>query len=497
MNKNILILLLTIFYFKDISAQTFTQNDQRIGDTSVNYVNPEFSPQGNYMVWIEVDTTNGFSGKVWQCGIDPNTGNLIPPDGKGFSPFTSNVYARPADWGVDSLGIYYVGATLLGQIKFVRPTSPTAATITNIPAPLNNKRRVFYPSQLPGINKRFVSYVLNDSVNGFSSNTPQNSYYQLRLMDLDNPSNDYLIEQQNSIFPLPVPMDVIVPRWIKGSHYLTFGSADANNNVQAKEFNAFNPLSPPVFVTNDPYNKVDGNPVLNPFSNQQYFMSGLNATDSAYFFKRSGFGQIFTQNEIVRPVSVNLQNPSLNQSHEPFLFNGDLYSAFQINNDGGNFFNTTLNQPGEIWMTTINQSPQQMWLLSEFDSTLNISEPEPYVGNNKVWVYYSAVKIQPNVPLLKRKFQLRRCETPLNITSSLNELNENKHLTIFPNPVKSELNIISDNNMFDIRIFDKMGRLILKDSNTKKINIENLSSGLYMIQIVFNSKSFVYKFIKN
>jgi hypothetical protein len=316
-------------------------------------------------------------------------------------------------------------------------------------------------------------------------------------MDLDNPSNDYLIEQQNSIFPLPVPMDVIVPRWIKGSHYLTFGSADANNNVQAKEFNAFNPLSPPVFVTNDPYNKVDGNPVLNPFSNQQYFLSGINASDSAYFFKRSGFGQIFTQNDVVRPVSVNLQNPSLNQSHEPFLFNGDLYSAFQINNDGGNFFNTTFNQPGEIWLTTIDSSQQIMWLLSQFDSTMNISEPEPYVGNNKVWVYYSAVKIQPNVPLLKRQFQLRRCETPLNITSSLNELNENKHLTIFPNPLKSELNIISDNNMFDIRIFDKMGRLILKDSNTKKINIENLSSGLYMTQIVFNSKSFVYKFIKN
>jgi len=494
---NIRIILLLIFLVKNLSAQTFIPSNQRIGDTTINYVNPEFSPTGNYILWAEVDTNNGFTCKIWQCGIDPNTGDLIPSNGKGYNPFNANIYTRPADWGIDSIGPYYVGSTALGQIKFVRPTSPTSATVTNVTAPLNNKRRVFYPSQLPGINKRFVIYVLNDSINGFSSNTPQNSYYQLRLMDLDNPNNDYLIEQQNSAYPLPVPMDVIVPRWIKGSHYLTFGSADANNNVQAKEFNAFSPLSPPVFVTNDANNKIDGYPVLNPFSNQQYFMSGINATDSAYFFKRSGFGQIFIKNEVIKPTSINLQNPALNQSHEPFLFNGELYSAFQINNDGGNFFNTTLNQPGEIWMTTIDQNPQQMWLLSEFDSTLNISEPEPYIGNNKVWVYYSAVKIQPNVPLLKRQFQLRRCETPFNVTSIINENIENNYFKIFPNPVATELNIISDINEFDVRIFDSMGRLILKCNNIHKINVDSLSSGIYMMQAFFNSKSLIYKFIKN
>ncbi|MEW6005569.1 MAG: hypothetical protein AB1695_09675, partial [Stygiobacter sp.] len=81
-----------------VFSQTFVPIDKRIGDTTVNYVNPELSPSGNYMIWIEVDTSNGVSGKVWQCGIDPNTGDLIPSDGKGYSPFYSNIYARPADW---------------------------------------------------------------------------------------------------------------------------------------------------------------------------------------------------------------------------------------------------------------------------------------------------------------------------------------------------------------------------------------------------------------
>lgn len=491
MKTKLLLNLLTIFVFQISSAQQFTPNNIRIGDTTINYVNPEFSPVGNYMIWVEVDTSNGVSGKVWQCGIDPNTGDLIPSNGKGFNPFYSNIYARPADWGIDSIGPYYVGATFAGQIKFVRPTSPTTATVTNIAMPIVNKRRVFYPSQLPGVNKRFVSYILNDSVNGFSSNTPQNSFYQLRLLDLDNPANDYLIEQQPSIYPATVPMDVIVPRWIKGSSYLTFGYKDINNKAQAKEFNAYLPMNSPIPVTNDFSNKVDGYPVLNPNTNEQYFMSGINATDTAYFFKRTSFGSTFIQNEIVVPQTVNLQTPSFNQSHEPFLFNGQLYSTFQINNNGGNFFETTFNQPGEIWMTTIDSSQQVMWLLSEYDSTLNISEPEPYVGNNKVWIYYSVVDIDTTKPYLKRQFQLRRCETPMNNMTGINDIvGHSKQIYIYPNPTDKIATLEFDNSKEEsctFTLFDIHGRLVqaVSDIRTNKVEIERkeLLGGLYFFQL--------------
>lgn len=502
--KTFLMTIIFMLAITTLSAQSFTSNDKRIGDTTVNYVNPELSPAGNYLIWIEINTTNGVSGTVWQCGIDPNTGDLIPRDGKGFSPFYSNIYARPADWGIDSIGPYYVGATFAGQIKFVRPTSPTTATVTNISMPIMNKRRVFYPSQLPGINKRFVSYILNDSINGFSSNTPQNSYYQLRLLDLDNPANDFLIEQQPSIYPIPVPMDVIVPRWIKGSSYLTFGYSDVNYKAQVKEFNAFSPATPPVPVTNDLSNKIDGNSAMNPITLEQYFMGGINGTDTAYFYKRNSFGQIFIQNEIIVPNTQHLQSPSFNQSHEPFFFNGQLYSTFQINNNGGNWFETTFNQPGEIWMTTIDSFQQTMWLLSEYDSTLNISEPEPYIGNNKVWIYYSAVEIDTIKPYLKRQFQLRRYETPLNIATSIED-NDNITLDFklyqnYPNPfnpmTKIEFILPKSENV-KIEVFDILGRKkeVLLDEilNEGKhyiiFNGNNYASGIYFYRLTAGSYS--------
>lgn len=393
----------------DASIIPSIQTDVRIGNESVNYVNPEISPTGNYMIWLEVDLSNGTTGRVWQCGIDPNTGNLIPEDGKGFSPFNSNIYARPADWGRDNQGVYYVGSTNEGQIKLVRPTSPTSAIVTDINVPINNRRRVFYPSQFPNSDQKFMLYIENDVVNGFSPSAPRNTKYQLRLLDLNNPVNDYLIEEQPAVFPQTVPMDIIVPRWIKGTPYFTYGALGANNKIQAKEGNAYNPTAPPRFVTADNSTKVDGYPVMNFNTGKQYFMSGINATNTAYFYKRDAFGDMFIQSQVVTPNSVNLHDPALNQSHEPFMFNNQLYSTFQINNNGGSYLETTLNQPGEVWLTTIDAPVNKMWLLSKFDPSLNISEPEPYVGNGKAWVYYSAVKIDASAPLTRRQFQLRRC----------------------------------------------------------------------------------------
>ena len=70
---------------------------------------------------------------------------------------------------------------------------------------------------------------------------------------------------------------------------------------------------------------------------------------------------------------------------------------------------------------------------------------------------------------------------------------------IYPNPSTEVLNIQTPNNLqIDSRIFfDIYGKKVLQDQqNSNSINIQNLSSGLYILQITADGKTFQSKFIK-
>lgn len=477
-------------------AQPFCIKDVRVGDSTINYANPEIAPTGNYMLWIEIDTANGFSGRVWHCGLDPRTGDLIPADGKGFNAFNSNVYGRPADWGVDSIGPYYVGLNTLGQWVWVRPTRPTSGISTILSIPPDTRRRVIYPSQLPDTNKRFITYILNENQPG-GANNPANSTFDLRFLDLDDPTSEISIETQTRTFPAAVGMDVLVPRWIKGTPYLTYGFYDSDNFVQVKEFDAFNPGSPGLPVTTDQTIKADGYPVNNPFNGKQYIISGLNGTDSAIVYRRDTFGQEFTPVENIIPNSIHLTDPALNQSHEPFFFKGQLYTAFQVNEDGGSFINTTLNEPGEIWITNIDSIRQTMWLISDFDSTLNVSEPEPFTGDNKIFVFYSANTIDPDNAPLNRIFQLRRCETPMNDIISYIDEKVEKRIKVFPNPTSGLINIEGGNDNIDVRLFGVNGKLLVHETNPRQIDLSPLPDGSYFLVLSADGFRIIEKIVKN
>lgn len=394
-------------------AAPFVVGDVEVGDPTTNYVNPEISPTGNYMVWIELSTSAGHTGNVWQCGLDPDTGDLIPPDGRGFSPFASTVYGRPADWGVDSHGPYYVGLDLTGRFVFVRPTAPDAANVTTLATPPDLRRRVIYPSQLPTQDRRLITFIRNENVPG-GAQVPFNDQFELRLLDLDQPLAEVLIETRTRVYPAMVGMDAIVPRWVKGTALLTFGGLDAGGRLQAREFAADAPTVPPVFVTADAAHKPDANTVWNQATGWQYLLAGLDGTSLGTLYRRAAAGQTFVPQASIAPPIVALPNPALQQSHEPFFHAGLAYSTFQVNEDGGSFYATTFDQPGEIWLTTIDHAVTSYWLLSAFDASRNVAEPEPFVGNGKVWVFYSATTIAPGTPVLDRQFHLRRCETPMN-----------------------------------------------------------------------------------
>ncbi len=88
-------------------------------------------------------------------------------------------------------------------------------------------------------------------------------------------------------------------------------------------------------------------------------------------------------------------------------------------------------------------------------------------------------------------------EIALNATA-INELFKENTLVVFPNPVYSELNILppSTSSPFVIKIYDVNGKLVMKKSNQIRLDVSNLLSGLYFVQLIQNDYCYLTKLIK-
>ena len=97
--------------------------------------------------------------------------------------------------------------------------------------------------------------------------------------------------------------------------------------------------------------------------------------------------------------------------------------------------------------------------------------------------------------------------TAINLTQTciplgINEIKESRNYSIYPNPTSSMLNVkltLPEGNTY-YSIFDVTGQLItsgeLKNAQLNTINIQSLTSGIYLIRILNNSQELTSKFIK-
>ena len=82
--------------------------------------------------------------------------------------------------------------------------------------------------------------------------------------------------------------------------------------------------------------------------------------------------------------------------------------------------------------------------------------------------------------------------------TSINETNsKTKEISIFPNPANTEINIVLPaNENTQIEISNAMGQVIIKDQNKNRIDISNLTNGLYFISVKQGQHSYAQKLIK-
>ncbi len=70
------------------------------------------------------------------------------------------------------------------------------------------------------------------------------------------------------------------------------------------------------------------------------------------------------------------------------------------------------------------------------------------------------------------------------------------NITIYPNPVTDILNITADTDKFTVKIYNVLGKLVNISTNSNKISVNDLSSGVYTLEIITDEGVYNKKFIK-
>lgn len=394
------------------ASDPFQQQDELVGDPNVSYGSTEFSPDFQYLVWGEYAADGTDNMVMWHCGVDPDTGDLIPWDGKGFRAFESTGWGRANTPGRDSQGIYYAGLNRMGQIVLVRPTGATTGNVTVLPTPVDISRRAVYGMDLPidytGLG--YVFWISNSEGIVAGPGDPRVTNVQLKYIDLSNPAVEHTLQDQQRP---PVaggfaPLDIAFPRNIRGTSLLTSG-VRLETGIQVVEFDLAHADPDARLITSDATTKSDA--FAFTFGEQLVMLSGNNSLEGAtQVYTRQTPAQFFQPVEVITPQVANLEPPLFAQSNEFAILEERAYTAFQVNSREDDFFGTTFQQTGEIWIATVLQAPQQQWLLSEENDWAKF-EPEPFVGNDRIWVFYSSCP--KGSELRTATINLRRCATPI------------------------------------------------------------------------------------
>lgn len=396
-----------------VNATPFdTSGDVQLGDRGVNYFDLEINGSHPYLAWTEGATDGSGSAVEWHCAIDPNTGDLNPPDCKGFKAFETTDLNR-GNVGTDSQGLYYVGANAAGEIYFVRPTGASTGMVTKLPTQPEPTRRAYYPSLLGSTsNKGYVAWIKNASVVGSGFN-PRNAWVELQYIDISDPADIHIIERQNRPLIGFAPMDVAFMRWVQGEPALIYGSYTSSGSIELKKYNVQTGQSE--FVTDDGRVKVDPFPFV--YGNTEYLIPGLDygPVNGVYTRPAGSQGQFTLSEVIVTPAQTELAQPFLAEADKAIFWHHQVYTAYEVADRGGSartgFFQAVGSRNGEIWLSTVGRTPQQQWRLSASNNNLVKTEPKPFIGNNAVYVFYSATPLGSDI--MHATWQLHRAATPL------------------------------------------------------------------------------------
>lgn len=67
---------------------------------------------------------------------------------------------------------------------------------------------------------------------------------------------------------------------------------------------------------------------------------------------------------------------------------------------------------------------------------------------------------------------------------------------VYPNPVSNSLNIETDGKVYDIILYDILGKEVLRTKKTNDIDVSNLNNGVYILKLITETAIGEYKIVK-
>ena len=68
-------------------------------------------------------------------------------------------------------------------------------------------------------------------------------------------------------------------------------------------------------------------------------------------------------------------------------------------------------------------------------------------------------------------------------------------IVVYPNPTQNVLTI-ETRLQIEVEVYDMMGKLIIKEEDTKRLDLSNLPNGLYNLSIIYEEKRYSKQIIK-
>ena len=87
--------------------------------------------------------------------------------------------------------------------------------------------------------------------------------------------------------------------------------------------------------------------------------------------------------------------------------------------------------------------------------------------------------------------------TPLNLTVGMQEVSQNGAIKLYPNPASNQIQLGTEERLKSVLVSDVNGKPVEVNRVNNLIDVSNLSSGLYFIQVETENGMFREKFVKN